>query len=76
MVTKAKKSQLLIVRFFYIGMVLIMLFFAYKLLSPLMPEFLSGKSLELQMLIFLIMPLIFFFFLIYIFKTFKKGENE
>lgn len=76
MMANSKKSQLLIVRFLFIAMGLIMLYFAYKLLSPMMPGFLSGKSFELQILISLIIPFIFLFFLIYMFKTFKKGEDE
>lgn len=76
MIAKSKKSQALIIRFIFVFMGLIMLYFAYQMISPLVPEFLSGKELELQILIFLIIPFIFFFFIIYMFKSFKQGENE
>jgi len=76
MVIKGKKCQALIANFVYVIMGLIMLVFAYQMLSPMIPAFLSGKNTEIQILIMLITPFIFFFFLIYMFKTFMHGESE
>lgn len=71
-----KKAQQLARNFIYVLFVMFALFIAYKMLAPMLPTFLAGKNVDLQMVIMLILPAMFFFFIIYIFKVFKDGDGE
>ena len=73
---KNRKGQQLIVNFIYVFFVIIGLYFAYLLLSPMMATFIAGQNAEIQIIELMYLPFIFIFFLIYMFKTFKKGEGQ
>lgn len=70
-----KKGQQVMINAIYVFMVLVVMYFAYKMLNPMLPDFLAGKDTSTQVLIVLLIPAMFFFFLIYIFKTFRGGEG-
>ena len=51
------------------------LFIVYKMLAPMLPSFLEGKDVGVQIVIMAILPFAFFFFIIYMFKVFKQGDG-
>ena len=76
MASIGNKGQMLIIRMIYVFMGLIALYFAYQILSPVLTQSASGQSDTIQVLEALFIPAIIFFFIIYMFKQFQKGENE
>lgn len=70
-----KQGQTLIINFIFVVMGLIALYFAYQILSPVITQSLAGLDTSIQVLIMLIIPAMIFFFLIYMFKMFKRGES-
>ena len=73
--TKNRRGQMLIIRFVLVIMSLIGLYFVYQLVGPVITLSVAGQSNDIQVLEYLIVPGMILFFLLYMFKQFKKGES-
>lgn len=75
MLNRRKKGQVLIANFLLIVMLVIIIFFSYKLLGPLIESSKEGKPISVQLLMSLILPLLYFVVFIFSFKVLQKGEG-
>ena len=71
-----KSGQMLAIRMIWVFMGLIALYFAYPIISDVITQSASGQNDIIQILEYAIVPFIIFFFIVFMFKQFNKGENE
>ena len=72
---KNKKGQVLIYNLLILLMVIIIVFFTFKLLGPIISAFKTGKSISVQIVESLLLPLLFISFTILVFKVLRRGEG-
>lgn len=70
-----RKGQILIANFLMIVMILIIIFFANKVISPVIESQKADKPIAVQVLMSLILPLLYLVTFLFSFKILQRGEG-
>jgi len=70
-----RKGQVLIANFLMIVMLLIVIFFANKIISPVIESQKADKPVGVQVLMSLILPLLYLVTFLFTFKVLQRGEG-
>lgn len=70
-----RKGQVLIANFLMIVMLLIIIFFAHKVISPVIESQKADKPVAVQVLMSMILPLLYVVTFLFSFKVFQRGEG-